>query len=166
MMRRFAGVAFTAVVLLALTAGAHAETRQAFLNAFQEVSVVSTSGRGQFRADIAADETSFEFELSSQDIQGTVTMAHIHVAQPDVAGAIVIHFCGSGGKAACPASPATLTGTITAADVVASANVGRVNSLIAATELQEVIALMRQRSTYVNVHSSLSPGGEVRGNIR
>jgi hypothetical protein len=165
-MKRFACIAFTAVVLLALVAGAHAETRQAFLNGFQEVPAVSTAGTGTFRADIAADESSIVFELTYEGVQGNVTRAHIHIAQPDVAGAIVIPLCGEAGTPVCPGSPGLLTGTLTSANVIASSTVNNVNSLIAAGELEEVIRMIRHRSAYVNVHSDVSPGGEIRGNIR
>ena len=35
----------------------------------------------------------------------------------------------------------------------------------AANEFAEVIALIRAGKTYVNVHSSMSPGGEIRSQI-
>lgn len=149
-------------LLMLGTSMASAETRQAFLTGPQEVPAVSTPGSGTFRADISADETQISWELSYQDLQGTVSAAHIHIAQPDVTGNIVIHFCGTGGKPACPASPATISGVATSADVVAVPSQG-----IAAGEIGEVIALMRKRAAYVNVHSTPDHGtGEIRGNIR
>jgi hypothetical protein len=37
---------------------------------------------------------------------------------------------------------------------------------LAAGELAEVIAAMRAGAAYANVHTNLSPGGEIRGQIR
>jgi len=37
---------------------------------------------------------------------------------------------------------------------------------IAAGELEEVIAAIRVGAAYANVHTSVSPGGEIRGQIR
>ena len=36
---------------------------------------------------------------------------------------------------------------------------------VTAGELEEVIAAMRSAVAYVNVHTTLSPGGEIRGQI-
>ena len=60
----------------------------------------------------------------------------------------------------CPTGPATISGTITAADVI-----GPVGQGVAAGELDELIAAMRAGATYVNIHSTKWPGGEVRSQI-
>lgn len=141
---------------------AAAETRQAALTGLQEVPVVVTPGSGTFRADVSADETQLVFTLTYQGLQGTVSAAHIHAAQPDVNGGIVIHLCGTGGKPACPAPPGEVSGVLTAADVVAVASQG-----VGAGDIGEVIGLMRRRATYVNVHSTPDHAtGEIRGNVR
>ena len=46
--------------------------------------------------------------------------------------------CGGGGQPACPASPATVTGTVTAANVIGPAGQG-----VAPGEFQEAIDAMR-----------------------
>ena len=53
-----------------------------------------------------------------------------------------------------------VSGTLTAADVLAQAGNG-----IAAGEFAEVIALIRAGRTYVNVHSAKFPPGEIRSQI-
>lgn len=142
------------------------ETITARLRGFEEVAsgsgAVSTTGRGEFRGKISKDESAIEFSLNYTDLEGTVTAAHIHLAQRGVAGGIVIHLCGTGGKPACPASPGEVTGILTVVDVVNLLNQG-----IAAGELDEVIRGIRAGVTYVNVHSSPNFGsGEIRGQIR
>jgi hypothetical protein len=143
-----------------------AETRDADLEGFQEVPVISTTGSGTFRARIARDESSIDFVLSYDGLTGTVTQAHIHLGQRSVNGAIVIFLCtnlgnGPAGTPLCPAPPATISGTIEAGDVLAVAAQG-----IAAGELGEIIRAMREGVTYANVHSTLFPSGEIRGQIR
>jgi hypothetical protein len=97
-----------------------------------------------------------------------VTQAHIHVAQRGVNGSIVIWLCGTttnpgpAGTQTCPQS-GTITGTITAGDVVAAS---MTSQQLEAGELDEVIAAIRARVAYANVHTDLSPGGEIRGQIR
>ena len=52
--------------------------------------MVSTVASGEFRARIAFDERSIEYKLTYNGLQGTVTQGHIHIAQPNVNGVIVI----------------------------------------------------------------------------
>ena len=73
----------------------------------------------------------------------------------------MIHFCGSGGKPPCPPSPGTVSGVVTAADVVAVPTQG-----IAAGEFAEVIRAMRKGDTYASVHTTTFPTGEIRGQIQ
>ena len=59
-----------------------------------------------------------------------------------------------------------MTGTITAQDVLATPTTA-VSQMIAAGELDEVIAAIRAGVAYVNVHATpLNPGGEIRGQIK
>jgi hypothetical protein len=53
------------------------------------------------------------------------------------------------------------TGTITAASVI-----GPAGQLVSATELAEVIRMIRNGAAYVNVHTTGVPSGEIRGLIR
>jgi hypothetical protein len=111
---------------------------------------------------IADDEQSLAVQLTYNPLEGgAVVAAHIHVAREFVNGGIVIHLCGSGGKPACPTPSGQVTATVTAADVVDLPAQG-----IPAGGLAEVITAMRRGATYVNVHSELFPGGEIRGQIR
>jgi hypothetical protein len=53
-------------------------------------------------------------------------------------------------------------GTITALNVIA----GSTTQQLGDGELDEVIAAIRAGAAYANVHTNLSPGGEIRGQIR
>jgi CHRD domain-containing protein len=137
---------------------------------FNEVPVVSTGGSGRFKAKIADDGESIDYELSFGGLQGVVAQSHIHVAQKDVNGAIVLWLCQGTQRA--PATVAALTpecpqegtvsGTLTAANVVQPTPAPQ---QILAGELDEVIAAIRAGKAYANVHTDLSPGGEIRGQI-
>src|SRR3989449_5095541 len=135
---------------------------------FQEVPAVSTVASGEFKATIAPDDQSIEYELTYSGLQGTVQQAHIHVAQRSVIGSIVIWLCqtattpGPAGTPTCPQS-GTVIRTVTAADVVAGATASQ---QLAAGELNEVIQAIRAGVAYANVHTNPSPGGEIRGQIR
>ena len=73
----------------------------------------------------------------------------------------MIHFCGTGGKPACPPTPGTLAGTVTGADCGAVPAQG-----IAAGDLTEVIRAIRAGKAYANVHTATFPTGEVRGQLK
>jgi len=136
---------------------------------FQEVPAVSTVASGDLKATIARDEQSIEYELTYSGLQGTVQQAHIHVAQRSVNGSIVIWLCGTAalpgpaGTPTCPQSGTVGPRTVTAADVVAGATASQ---QLAAGELNEVIRAIRAGVAYANVHTNLSTGGEIRGQIR
>ena len=154
--------------LLATAAVANAERIEATLTGDEEVPVVSTVASGDFRAKISFDEQSISYVLTYSGLQGTVTQSHIHVAQPSVNGVIVIWLCQTAtnpspiaGTQTCPQS-GTISGTITAADVVAPAPAPQ---QILAGDLFKVIAAIRDGFAYANVHTNLSTGGEIRGQI-
>ena len=155
-----------AVAGTAAIAGGGSKQFRASLDGYQEVPVVSTTGNGQFRATVTQTGDGFAYRLSYAALEGSVTQAHIHLGQPAVNGGISVFLCsnlgnGPAGTQACPPSPATVTGTIDAADVIGPTAQG-----IAPGELAELLRAMRAGVTYANVHSSLFPGGEIRGQIR
>jgi hypothetical protein len=148
---------------------AHAEKIQTTLTGYEEVPAVSTVASGEFRAMISRNDDAIDYELTYSGLQGVVQQAHIHVAQLSVNGSIVIWLCGTvtnpgpAGTQTCTPGSGTFTGTITAANVVAGATA---TQQLAAGELAEVIAAIRAGAAYANVHTDLSPGGEIRGQIR
>ena len=145
-----------------------AETIIARLVGFQEVPAVSTTGGGHFQATISSDQTSIEFQLD-YTLEGSVQQAHIHLGQTSVNGGIVIFLCtnlapppGVPVPPPCPPSPGTVSGTRTAADVVAVASQG-----IFSGDFAKVLNGIRSGVAYANVHSGPDhPGGEIRGQLR
>lgn len=135
---------------------------KADLRGFDEVPAVSSTGSGEFRGEISKDEGSIEFELSYEDLEGTTTLAaHIHVGQVGVIGGVSAFLCGGGGKPACPTTSGTVTGTITASDVIGPTGQG-----VAPGELDELLNAIGEGVTYVNVHTNKHPGGEIRGQVK
>src|SRR5262245_38776971 len=143
-----------------------------FLTGFQEVPSVSTTGSGNFRARISKDETRIDWELSYSDLEGAVQQAHIHFGNVGVNGGITVFLCtnlgnGPAGTQPCPAPPATISGTIVAADVspnIPATAAARAQGLNTG-EIDELIAAIRAGATYANVHSTMWPGGEIRSQI-
>ncbi len=158
--------AFLLIVVTPMTA--RAEDVRATLIGYREVPAVSTGAHGTFRATISPDGQSIEFEETYDGLQGTVTQSHIHVGQVSVVGSVVIWLCGTAtnpgpaGTQVCPQS-GTIAGTITPANVIAGATASQ---QLHAGDLDAVIDAIRAGAAYVNVHTTLSPGGEIRGQLR
>lgn len=156
-------LAILATLLVALPASAD-RVVQARLTGYQEVPSVSTQARGDFAARIHSDGQAVNYALEYSGLQGTVTQAHIHFAQKSVNGPIIIWLCGTtgtpgpAGTQTCPQS-GTVRGMFTSADVQASPT----SQQLAAGELAEFLSALVSGVAYVNVHTTISPGGEIRG---
>ena len=142
------------------------------LNGSEEVPYVSTTANGEFQARINKEGTEITYSLSYSALEGNVQQSHIHIGQPDVNGGISVFLCsnlGNGpvGTQPCPPAPATITGTITAADVSPNipATLAARNQGVDTGEFAELLEAIRSGNTYVNVHSSKFPGGEIRSQI-
>jgi hypothetical protein len=134
------------------------------LTGYEEVPSVSTRGNGEFTARIRKDD-SIEWELRYADLQGAIQQSHIHLGQAGVNGGISVFLCtnlgnGPAGTQPCPPPPAVISGIIVPGSVIGPAAQG-----IAAGEFEELLAAMRAGATYVNVHTTTWPGGEVRSQI-
>lgn len=128
---------------------------------------VSSVARGTFEARIDDGAGSIEYALTYSGLEGDVRQAHIHFGQRSVNGGISAWLCETAANpsptgSATPDCPqaGTVTGTLTAADVIGPAGQG-----IAAGELDELVAAIRAGRAYANVHTTKFPGGEIRGQI-
>ena len=163
-------LALAAALLSACPAFVQAEggPLRAELIGYEEVPAVATRADGMFEARVARDGQSVAYTLAYAGLQGTITQAHIHFAQKSVNGSIVVWLCGTGttttagptGTPTCPQS-GTVSGTFTSANVLASSTTQQ----LAAGDLATFIDAMQSGVAYVNVHTSLSPGGEIRGQV-
>lgn len=105
------------------------------------------------------------WRLTYSDFATAVTQAHVHFGSPAQTGGISVFLCtnlgnGPAGTQPCPAAPATISGTITPADIIGPAGQG-----IAAGEFTELVDAVHAGYTYVNVHSTTFPVGEIRAQL-
>jgi hypothetical protein len=128
---------------------------------FQETPAILSDGTGTFRATLDKGGRSISFTERFSNLSSDVTASHIHFGQPGVAGAVFVFFCGGGGKPGCPTGGGTITGTITGADVLGVAAQG-----ITAGSFDDLLSILRSGNAYVNVHTTLHPGGEIRGQVK
>lgn len=131
---------------------------------FEENPDISTRAKGAFEARINSRAKTIRFELSYSRLEGTVQQAHIHFGKRAVNGGVSAFLCSNlsdppPGTASCPQS-GTVTGTIEPADVIGPTDQG-----IEPMSFGELVKAMKAGHTYVNVHSSKWPGGEIRAQI-
>jgi hypothetical protein len=135
------------------------------LQGFQEVPTLSTSGNGRFWAVVDTEANTISYKLSYEGLEGAVAQAHVHLGARAVNGGIMFFLCtnagnGPAGTPACPAPSGEVSGMITPEVVIGPAGQG-----VAAGEFAEVVAALRNGAAYANVHSSLYPAGEIRGQV-
>jgi hypothetical protein len=126
---------------------------------------LSTTGSGHFQAWFNRSAQEIRYRLSYRNLEGPVTQAHIHFGAPNQVGGVSVFLCtnlgnGPAGTQACPAAPATITGTVTPADVIGPTSQG-----IEPGSMPELIRALRAGEGYVNVHSTRFPAGEIRAQI-
>lgn len=141
------------------------ELLRASLSAFSQVPSVLAKSSGNFEAVVNADGT-ISFALTYTDMSSAVVQAHIHLGSSRTNGGVMVFLCG-GAKPACPAS-GTVTGTLTAADVStlpASNGDSVIPQGLQPSDLAGMIEAIRSGNTYVNVHTTNFPNGELRGQV-
>lgn len=151
--------ALAALVLTAPTAHAQAERFFATLSGLKEVPPINTAGRGEF--DMTIDQGTITFSLTFSGLSSSLTMAHLHFAPANVSGGVMIFLCGGGGQPDCPAATdGTITGTITGLNVTGPTTQG-----IAVGDLGSALAVVNNRLSYVNLHTTNFGSGEIRGQV-
>lgn len=113
------------------------------INGGQEVPPVTSTGVGAGMVSIDRDQTNAHYMLVVGNLAGTFTASHFHRARPGVSGGVIYNitasfndFGGAYGYWDQGSSPAF-----------------------------DASPLFRANEVYVNVHTDLFPGGEIRGNI-
>jgi hypothetical protein len=128
-----------------------------------------TPGSGEFTATVDPTGTSMTFSITYSGLQADATQSHIHFGQPGANGGVMVWFCSNLATAPvgvpkpqpCPLRSGTVTGTATFADVIGPTGQG-----IDPADFGDVISAIRTGRTYANVHSTRSPGGEIRGRVK
>jgi hypothetical protein len=164
--------ATAAAALLFASASAHAEKFSAVFSGFNEVGplnaetgAILSDGTATLDLDLNKSAQTLTFKLTFSGLSAPVTQAHIHFGKVHTPGGVVVFFCtnlgnGPAGTAACPASGGTVTGTITAAGVVAVAGQN-----ITAGDFDAIADAIESNTAYGNIHTTKFPGGEIRGQI-
>lgn len=138
--------------------GHHLINFRANLSGDQEVPSANTRARGQAIFQLSKDGTELSYKVIVANIQN-VTMAHIHFAPAGSNGPVVAWLYPS--SAPPQLIPGRFNGVL-AEGVITSGNLA---GPLAGKDLSDLIDLILEGNTYVNVHTLQFPAGEVRGQI-
>jgi hypothetical protein len=162
-------LAIAGVLALAFTTAIANEGATSFstsMNGFQETppGPILTNGIGTFHATVHGNSLTYTETFSG--LTTNVTQSHIHFGERAVGGSIFVFLCtnlgnGPAGTPACPAGGGMVTGTVTAASVLAVPGQN-----ISAGDFAGMLRILRSGDGYVNVHTVKFPAGEIRGQVK
>jgi hypothetical protein len=134
---------------------------------YQENPTLSSPATGTLDVEISKDGESLAYRLSYSGFPTNVRFAHIHIGRPAINGGVMVFLCtnetppvGVPLPPACPQGSGSVSGTLSAADVLAVAA-----QAIAAGEFGEVVQALRAEAAYGNVHTTQFGAGEIRGQV-
>jgi hypothetical protein len=142
-----------------LKSGNNVKNFRAHLTGDQEVPLPNSSlAQGQANFQLSKDGTELSYKLIVANLED-LHMAHIHLAPAGSNGGVVVWLYPSAPPAIM--LPGTTNG-ILAEGVIRA---GNLRGALANKPLSALIDAMSAGNTYVNVHTMLFPGGEIRGQI-
>ena len=164
------GAAVSGAMLAFSALGAHAEHFHATFSGFNEIGALNAESgailsNGTATIDLDLRTQALTFKLTFANLGSNVTQAHIHFGKDHVAGGIFAFLCtnlgnGPAGTPACPPTGGTVTGTLTAASVLAIAGQN-----VPAGDFTVVRDVLESNTGYANIHTVQFPAGEIRGQI-
>ena len=178
---RHFGAALAAAVTTLSAGYACAQGFTAHLTGFNEIGSIPSSYTGAIlsdgigRAELVLDQGAgiIAYKLTYANVgttpplTGTVTQAHIHFGKSRDSGGILVFFCtnltppqGVPTPQACPVNSGTVTGTWTAADIVAVPGQN-----VAAGNFDALVDALLSNTAYANIHTTALPAGEIRGQV-
>jgi hypothetical protein len=156
-MKKYAAAAAATLILTGCGGGSSTgglDAEASYTIALSQASEVPTpkASSAQGIATIIVYPSSIDYQVSASSINN-VTMAHIHNGAPGVIGTTVVTLYNN---VANPISPSGVfaSGTLTDATLPSGVTIASLKALIASG------------NAYVNVHTTLNPTGEIRGQIR
>jgi hypothetical protein len=142
----------------ALKSGNIAKNFRAHLSGDQEVPANESSAQGQATFQLSKDGTELSYKLIVANLED-LHMAHIHRAAAGVNGGVVVWLYPAGPP------PVMIPGTTNGILAEGTIKAANLRGSLAGQPLSALINEMSAGNTYVNVHTMLFPGGEIRGQI-
>lgn len=174
MRRNCLATAFTAAaVLLLASVPANGQKFSGKFSGFNEVGALNaetgailSDGTGTLKLTLDKSAGTITYELTYSGLSSNVLQSHIHFGRVHTPGGIMVFLCtnlgnGPAGTPACPPTGGTVTGTITAADVL-----GVPGQNISAGDFDAVTDALFNNAAYGNIHTNNFKAGEIRAEIR
>jgi hypothetical protein len=167
------GTLVAATTLATAAWAAPAEEFRAVLSGFNETGALNaqsgavlSDGRGTLELKLDRQAQTVSFVLKFSNLSAPVTQAHIHFGKNHMSGGVMVFFCSNltsapAGTQQCPADGGTVTGMLTAANVLALTGQN-----VKAGDFDALADALESDTAYVNVHTMAFPAGEIRGQIR
>jgi hypothetical protein len=154
------------IIFLAFSGAGYADDRdgglefEAVLTGAQEVPERESPARGKIEVEFNKGFTELDLDLRvSTNTVGEIRAAHFHCARAGENGPIVFGFFSPGRF---PVSN-IVDGTLTNADYTGADCVPTIGRVV--NNLASLAFAMREGLIYANVHTTVFPGGEVRGQM-
>jgi hypothetical protein len=167
--RVLAACAVLGFTISAASADASSDTHLfARLSGFNETGPpILSDGNATLTATVNPAGTMITYRETFSGLSAPVLQSHFHFAPRGVGGGVFLFLCtnltppaGVPTPPACPAAGGTVTGTLTAANVI-----GLPAQNLKAGDLAGALRIIRSGSAYVNIHTTAFPQGEIRGQI-
>jgi hypothetical protein len=130
---------------------------------------IFSPGNGTLKLTLDTNLKTISYTLTYSVLSSPVEQAHIHFGKRHVPGGIMVFFCTNlttptppAGTPGCLPAPATVTGTWSAANVVAVPT----QNITSAGNFDALVAALLSDTAYGNIHTDKFPSGEIRGQIR
>ena len=155
-MRRALTLAFAGLFVLLVSAQAQAQvyTLTAQLSGGNEVPGIASGSGGTATVTVDVPGQKISWVVDVFNLPSGVTQSHIHAGSPGVAGPVIINFP----VVVNTSNDFRYTGTAGPADVINRAPQG-------IGSFEDAVQAILAGQTYVNVHSQINPGGEIRGQL-
>jgi hypothetical protein len=136
-----------------------------------ETGAILSRGTGTADVEVNKSAQTATYTLTyDSNLSSPVLQSHIHFGKVHVAGGVMVYFCanpplapplGTPTPPTCPASGGTVTGTWTAANVVAISGQN-----VPAGDFDALVEALESNTAYANLHTMNFKAGEIRGQMR
>lgn len=128
---------------------------KAKLTGSESIPAVKTMAKGEAEFKLSHDGKEIHYTLKVKNIEN-VSAAHIHKGKKGESGAVLA------GLFAGPKKEGKFRGTLAEGTITEKELTGE----LAGKPLDALLQLIKSGDTYVNVHTSMYPDGEIRGQIK
>jgi len=179
-MRRYNVATIAAAAVIGFSANhAYGQEFIAHLTGFEEIGVIPSpytgailsNGKAEATLELNRNAGTIAYTLTYSNVgatppsTGAVTQAHIHFGKSRASGGVLVFFCSNLGNAPestppCSANSDTITGTWTAASIVAIPGQN-----VSAGDFDALANALLSNTAYANIHTTALPAGELRGQV-